>query len=54
MVNVLKKKYNFLRDVTKLSKPERRKFMKDISIQNIHIICKSIHNALNGGCAKEN
>jgi hypothetical protein len=37
-----------------LSKTERRKYMKQISNHNIHIICEGIHNALNGRCAKEN
>ena len=53
MGKVLQKKYNFLRDVTNLSKPERRKYMKQISNHNIHNICEGIHNALNGRCAKE-
>ena len=53
MGKILQNKYNFLRDVSNLSKSERRKYMKQISNHNIHIICEGIHNALNGRCAKE-
>ena len=54
MVKLLKKKFNFLRDISSLSKPQRREYMKEISNQNIHTICEAIHNVLNGSCTTKN
>ena len=51
-MKVLKSKYNFLHDVGKLSKRERRKYLKECSNKNIHTICEAVHNALKGSCKK--
>ena len=50
MSKVLKKKYNFLHDIEKLGKKDRKKYLKECSDKNIHIICEAVHNVLKGGC----
>lgn len=52
MGNPLKSRYNFLHDVTRLPKRERRTYMNQISENNLHVICEAAHNVLNGGCRK--
>ena len=49
-VNILKNKYNFLRDVSELSKTERKKYINEVSDRNIHVICEAVHNILKGSC----
>lgn len=49
-VNILKNKYNFLRDVSELSKTERKKYINEVSDRNIHAICEAVHNILKGSC----
>lgn len=50
MSKVLKKKFNFLRDIGKLGKRERKKYIKECSNKNIHTICEAVHNVLKGSC----
>ena len=49
-VNILKNKYNFLRDVSELSKTERKLYINEVSDRNIHAICEAVHNILKGSC----
>ena len=49
-VNILKNKYNFLRDVSELSKTERKLYINEVSDRNIHVICEAVHNILKGSC----
>ena len=50
MVKTLKKRYNFLRDISNLNKRDRKKFLKECCEKNIHIICEAIHNVLRNTC----
>lgn len=49
-MKIIKRKFDFLRDVSKLSKRERKKYVKECSNENIHAICEAVHNVLKGHC----
>jgi hypothetical protein len=49
-MKVLKSKHNFLHDVGKLGKRERKKYLNECSNKCIHTICEAVHNALKGSC----
>lgn len=49
-MKVLKNKYNFLHDVGRLGKRERKKYLKECSNKSIHTICEAVHNSLKGKC----
>ena len=50
MVKTLRKRYNFLRDISNLKNRDRKKFLKECCEKNIHIICEAIHNVLRNTC----
>ena len=50
MRKTLKKKYNFLHDVVRLSKKDRQKYLSECSKENIDDICEAIYNLLKGYC----
>lgn len=50
MVNKLRKRYNFLKDITKLNKRDRKKYLKECCDENIHIICEAVDNVLRNVC----
>ena len=49
----LKQKYNFLHDLCGLNKKDRRKYLKECSDENIHIISESVFNLLKGVCTSK-
>ena len=50
-MKVLRRKYNFLRDVSSLPKNERIKYLNECRKENIDDICEAIHNVLKGHCS---
>ena len=50
MTKILRKKYNFLHDVVRLSKKDRQKYLSECSKENIDEICEAVYNILKGHC----
>ena len=54
MVKLLKRKFNFLKDVSQLSKRDREKYLNDCCDENIHTICEAVDNVLKNVCPCKN
>ena len=50
MVKLLKKKYNFLSDLSHLSKRDREKYLNSCCEENIHTVCEAVDNVLKNVC----
>lgn len=50
----LEKKMCFLRDVSRLKKRDRVRYLESCNEKNIHIICECLFNILKGNCGKKN
>lgn len=50
MVKLLKKKHNFLKDLSQLSKRDREKYLKSCCEENIHTVCEAVDNVLKNVC----
>ena len=50
MVKLLKKKYNFLTDLSHLSKRDREKYLNSCCEENIHTVCEAVDNVLKNVC----
>jgi len=50
MGKLIKQKYDFLKDLTKLSKKERDIYIKKCSCDFLHVICEAVHNIVRGSC----
>lgn len=50
MTKELRYKYNFLRDLTGLSKSDRKKFLTNCSKENLDHISEAVYNIVTGAC----
>ena len=50
MVKLLKKKFNFLKDVSHLPKRDRATYLNDCCEENIHTICEAVDNVMRNIC----
>ena len=50
MVKLLKKKYNFLTDLSQFSKRDREKYLNSCCEENIHTVCEAVDNVLKNVC----
>lgn len=50
MGKLIKQKYDFLSDLSKLRKKERNLYIKKCGCNFIHVICEAAHNIVRGSC----